>query len=66
MHVELTPRAEPHLDPAAHWIPSRHVGEVVEVQALGIQLSPQHLNQVAIERGGDAGAVVVGRDEARW
>ena len=65
MHGDVATRAQPHLDAVFDGVPPGDVLEVVDVEALGVEFGPQHLDEVAVELGGDPGTVVVGRDETR-
>ena len=54
--------AKSHLDPFLGGIPARDVREGVDVE-VGVELAVEHAQDVAIELGGDAGAVVVRGNE---
>src|SRR4051794_21122416 len=62
--VDVALRTQPHLDSAPALVPSCDVIERCWIEAGAVQLSTQDLDQVAVEGGGDAAAVVVGSDEA--
>ena len=62
---DVATRAQPHLDAVFDGVPPGDVLEVVDVEAFGVEFGPQHLDEVAVELGGDPGTVVIGRDEAR-
>ena len=65
MRVDVAPGAQPHLDPAALRIPPRDVLEIIGVEPARAEFGAQHLDEVAIERGGHACRVVVGSGEPR-
>ena len=54
--------AQPHLDPLVLAVEQRDVLEVVGVE-VGVELAVEHAQHVAVELGGDALGVVVGRLE---
>src|SRR3954463_5357689 len=62
-HHLLDARPQAHLDPFVLGVPERDVVERVEVE-VGLELSVEHGQHVAVERGGDPGGVVVGADQA--
>ena len=54
--------AQPHLDPLVGLVPAGHVLEPGGIE-VGTQLAVEHVEHVAVELGGHAGAVVVGVDQ---
>ncbi len=54
---------QPHLDPLLVVVPHRDVREPIRHE-VSVERTVDHGEHVAIERGGDSGSVVVGRDES--
>src|SRR5947209_2195046 len=52
LRADVTGGTQPHLDPVLFHVPPSDVREVVNVESFAVQLPPQDLDQVQVERGG--------------
>ena len=61
---DVAQRLEMHLDPAQRIVPDRAVAEGLD-RDVAVQLGVDPVEEVEVERGGDAGGIVIGAQQHR-